>query len=114
MTGGQPLDGGLTVPVLTRQLAAEGVRRIVVVTDEPDKYAPGVDFAPGTAVRDRGDLDGVQRELREIEGVTALFYDQACAPQKRRPRKPRRFPDPAQRGVINNQACARCGGSARA
>src|SRR5690349_12148688 len=109
MTGGQPIDGGLTVPVLTRQLAAEGVRRIVVVTDEPDKYAPGVDFAPGAAVRHRDDLDAVQRELREVEGVTAIVYDQTCAAEKRRRRKRGRFPDPAKRVFINDLVCEGCG-----
>ena len=109
MTGGQPIDGGLTVPVLTRQLAAEGVRRIVVVTDEPDKYEPGVDFAAGTAVRHRDDLDAVQRELRETEGVTAIVYDQTCAAEKRRRRKRGRFPDPAKRVVINDLVCEGCG-----
>ena len=68
MTGGQPIDTGLTPQILTRQLAAEGVGRIVVVTDEPDKYPPGVDFAAGVAVRHRDDLDEVQRDLREIAG----------------------------------------------
>jgi indolepyruvate ferredoxin oxidoreductase len=109
MTGGQPIDSGLTVPVLTRQLAAEGVRRIVVVTDEPDKYAPGVDFAPGAAVRHRDDLDAVQRELRKIEGVTAIVYDQTCAAEKRRRRKRGRFPDPAKRVFINDLVCEGCG-----
>jgi len=109
MTGGQPIDGGLTVPVLTRQLAAEGVRRIVVVTDEPDKYAPGVDFAPGATVRHRDDLDAVQRELRDIEGVTAIVYDQTCAAEKRRRRKRGRFPDPAKRVFINDLVCEGCG-----
>src|ERR1700731_4445979 len=113
MTGGQPLDGGLTVPVLTRQLAAEGVRRIVVVTDEPDKYAPGVDFAPGTAVRHRDDLDAVQRELRDMEGVTAIVYDQTCAAEKRRRRKRGRFPDPAKRVFINDLVCEGCGDCSR-
>jgi indolepyruvate ferredoxin oxidoreductase len=114
MTGGQPLDGGLTVPVLTRQLAAEGVRRIVVVTDEPDKYAPGVDFAPGAVVRHRDDLDAVQRELREIEGVTAIVYDQTCAAEKRRRRKRGRFPDPAKRVFINDLVCEGCGDCSKA
>jgi indolepyruvate ferredoxin oxidoreductase len=109
MTGGQPIDGGLTVPTLTRQLTAEGVRRIVVVTDEPDKYAPGVDFAPGTTVRHRDSLDIVQRELREITGVTALVYDQTCAAEKRRRRKRGRFPDPAKRVFINDLICEGCG-----
>jgi indolepyruvate ferredoxin oxidoreductase len=109
MTGGQPIDGGLTVPVLTRQLAAEGVRPIVVVTDEPDKYPPSVDFAPGTTVRHRDDLDIVQRELREITGVTAIVYDQTCAAEKRRRRKRGRFPDPAKRVFINDLVCEGCG-----
>ena len=109
MTGGQPIDGGLSVPALTRQLAAEGVRRIVVVTDEPDKYPPAVEFAPGTTVRDRDDLDAIQRELREITGVTAIVYDQTCAAEKRRRRKRGRFPDPAKRVFINDLVCEGCG-----
>ena len=114
MTGGQPIDGGLTVPTLTRQLAAEGVRRIVVVTDEPDKYSAGVDFAPGTNVRDRDDLDSAQRELREIAGVTAIVYDQTCAAEKRRRRKRGRFPDPAKRVFINDLVCEGCGDCSKA
>jgi indolepyruvate ferredoxin oxidoreductase len=114
MTGGQPIDGGLTVPILTRQLAAEGVRRIVVVTDEPDKYPPAVDFAPGTTVRHRGDLDAVQRELREITGVTGIVYDQTCAAEKRRRRKRGRFPDPAKRVFINDLVCEECGDCSKA
>src|SRR4029077_9555152 len=109
MTGGQPIDGGLTVPRLTRQLAAEGVGRIVVVTDEPDKYPPSADFASGATVRHRDDLDIVQRELREITGVTAIVYDQTCAAEKRRRRKRGRFPDPAKRVFINDLVCEGCG-----
>jgi indolepyruvate ferredoxin oxidoreductase len=109
MTGGQPLDGGLTVPALTRQLAAEGVARVVVVTDEPGKYPPNVDFAAGVAVHHRDDLDRVQRELREIAGVTLLVYDQTCAAEKRRRRKRGRFPDPAKRVFINDLVCEGCG-----
>jgi indolepyruvate ferredoxin oxidoreductase len=109
MTGGQPIDGGLTVPALTRQLAAEGVQPIVVVTDEPAKYPPAADFAPGTKVRDRHDLDAVQRELREIGGVTAIVYDQTCAAEKRRRRKRGRLSDPAKRVFINDLVCEGCG-----
>ena len=109
MTGGQPIDGGLTVPALTRQLAAEGVRRIVVVTDEPEKYVPATDFSPGTKVQHRDDLDAIQRELREITGVTAIVYDQTCAAEKRRRRKRGRFPDPAKRVFINDLVCEGCG-----
>ncbi len=109
MTGGQPSDTGLTPQILTRQLAAEGVGRIVVVTDEPDKYPPGVDFAAGVAVRHRDDLDEVQRDLRQIPGVTAIVYDQTCAAEKRRRRKRGRFPDPAKRVFINDLVCEGCG-----
>jgi indolepyruvate ferredoxin oxidoreductase len=113
MTGGQPIDGGLTVPALTRQLAAEGVGRIIVVTDEPDKYPPSADFAPGATVRARDQLDAVQRELRGIEGVTAIVYDQTCAAEKRRRRKRGRFPDPAKRVFINDLVCEACGDCSR-
>jgi indolepyruvate ferredoxin oxidoreductase len=109
MTGGQPLDGGLTVPMVTRQLAAEGVARVVVVTDQPDKYPTGTDFAPGVVVHHRDDLDAVQRELRTIPGVTAIVYDQTCAAEKRRRRKRGRFPDPAKRAFINDLVCEGCG-----
>jgi len=109
MTGGQPIDGGLTVPALTRQLAAEGVGRIVVVTDEPDKYPSSADFARGATVRHRDDLDALQRELREIKGVTAIVYDQTCAAEKRRRRKRGRFPDPAKRVFVNDLVCEGCG-----
>jgi indolepyruvate ferredoxin oxidoreductase len=109
MTGGQPIDGGLTVPIVTRQLAAEGVRQVVVVSDEPEKYPPATDFAAGTSVRHRDELDLVQRELREIGGVTAIVYDQTCAAEKRRRRKRGRFPDPPRRVVINDLVCEGCG-----
>jgi indolepyruvate ferredoxin oxidoreductase len=109
MTGGQPLDGGLSVPALTRQLAAEGVRRVVVVTDEPGKYAAGVDFAAGAAIRHREDLHTVQRELRIVPGVTAIVYDQTCAAEKRRRRKRGRYPDPPKRVFINDLVCEGCG-----
>ncbi|HQZ44953.1 MAG TPA: indolepyruvate ferredoxin oxidoreductase family protein, partial [Usitatibacteraceae bacterium] len=72
MTGGQPVDGDLTVPMVTRQVAAEGVGRIVVVTDEPEKYRGAAGLAEGVEVRHRDDLDRIQRELREVPGVTAL------------------------------------------
>src|SRR5246500_3438838 len=113
MTGGQPIDGDLTAAVLTRQLAAEGVGRIVVVTDEPDKYPANVDFASGATVHHRDDLDAVQRELREIAGVTAIVYDQTCAAEKRRRRKRGRFPDPPTRVFINDLVCEGCGDCSR-
>ena len=109
MTGGQPLDGGLTVPSIAAQLAAEGVRQIVIVSDEPEKYPPGTQFPPGARVRHRDELDRVQRELREIAGVTAIVYDQTCAAEKRRRRKRGRFPDPPKRVFINDLVCEGCG-----
>ena len=109
MTGGQPVDGPLTVPMITRQVAAEGVKQVVVVTDQPEKYAGTTDFAPGVTVRHRDELDAVQRELREVPGVTALVYDQTCAAEKRRRRKRGTFPDPQKRVVINDLVCEGCG-----
>ncbi len=109
MTGGQPVDGNLTVPQITQQVAAEGARRIVVVTDEPEKYTPTAAFAPGTTVRHRDELDAVQRELREIPGLTILIYDQTCAAEKRRRRKRGKYPDPPERVFINDAVCEGCG-----
>ena len=108
-TGGQPLPSPLSVPGLTRQLEAEGVARIVVVTDEPGKYAKHAPFAKGVTVRHRDHLDAIQRELREIGGVSALVYDQTCAAEKRRRRKRGKFPDPARRSFINTRVCEGCG-----
>jgi indolepyruvate ferredoxin oxidoreductase len=109
MTGGQPVDGELTVAMVTRQVLAEGVKRVVVVTDEPEKYQHVTDLAPGTTVHHRDDLDPVQRELREIAGTSVLVYDQTCAAEKRRRRKRGKFPDPAKRVVINELVCEGCG-----
>ena len=109
MTGGQPVDGQLTVPQITQQVYSEGVKRISVVSDEPDKYGANPGFAPGTTVHHRRDLDLVQRELREIEGTTVLIYDQTCAAEKRRRRKRGTFPDPAKRLFINDRVCEGCG-----
>jgi len=109
MTGGQPVDGQLTVPEITRQVAAEGARQIVIVTDEPDKYPLGTDFAPGITIRHRDELDDVQRELRDVPGLTILIYDQTCAAEKRRRRKRGTFPDPPKRVVINDAVCEGCG-----
>ncbi|MEK9661692.1 MAG: indolepyruvate ferredoxin oxidoreductase family protein, partial [Alphaproteobacteria bacterium] len=100
MTGGQHVDGPLSVDRVTRQLEAEGVGRIVVVSDEPEKYAIGTKFAHGVTVHHRDDLDPVQRELRDWPGVSAMVYDQTCAAEKRRRRKRGTFPDPARRVLI--------------
>ncbi len=109
MTGGQPLDGTLTVPQLTRQLAAEDVKRIIVMSNEPEKYSDVRDFAPGVELRHRDELDATQRGLRETPGVTALIYDQTCAAEKRRRRKRGLLPVPAVRVFINEMVCEGCG-----
>lgn len=108
MTGGQPVDGSLSVPMIIAQLAAEGVGRIVVVTDEPEKYK-GIALHGNPPVYHRDELDRVQRELREVEGTTVLIYDQTCATEKRRRRKRGTYPDPAIRAFINTDVCEGCG-----
>jgi indolepyruvate ferredoxin oxidoreductase len=109
MTGGQHVDGVLTVPQITHQLAAEGAAKIVIVTDEPEKYQATTPLAPGVTIHHRDMLDAIQRELREIPGTTILIYDQTCATEKRRRRKKGQFPDPARRVVINEAVCEGCG-----
>ncbi|MDP6815991.1 MAG: indolepyruvate ferredoxin oxidoreductase family protein [Alphaproteobacteria bacterium] len=109
MTGGQPMDGPLTPWRISQQVHHEGVAKIVVVSDEPDKYPIGTDWAPGVSVRHRDELDRVQRELRETPGCTVLIYDQTCAAEKRRRRKRGTFPDPDRRVFINDLVCEGCG-----
>ncbi len=109
MTGGQPVEGQLSVPQITRQVEAEGAKRIVVVTDEPHKYPANAGFARGVELRHRDELDAVQRELRETSGLTVLVYDQTCAAEKRRRRKRGLFPDPPKRVFINEAVCEGCG-----
>ncbi len=108
-TGGQPLPGAFNVPALTRQLEAEGVTQIVVVTDQPEKYGKEAAFGRGVTIRHRDHLDVVQRELREVNNVTALVYDQTCAAEKRRRRKRGTFPAPQRRSFINTRVCEGCG-----
>ena len=109
MTGGQPVDGSLSVAQITHQLHGEGVRRIAVVADDAGKYPVGAGFAQGAQVYPRSELDSVQRALREVEGVTALIYDQVCATEKRRRRKRGKMADPARWAVINDLVCEGCG-----
>jgi indolepyruvate ferredoxin oxidoreductase len=109
MTGGQRHDGPLDPAAISRQIAAEGVAPIVVVTDEPGKYPLGTAWANGVTVRHRDELDRVQRELRDKPGVSAIIYDQTCASEKRRRRKRDAYPDPARRVVINERVCEGCG-----
>ena len=109
MTGGQPVDGELRVDQLSQQVFAEGVKRIAVVSDEPDKYPSRSTFAPITSFHHRRELDAVQRELREFKGVSVIIYDQTCATEKRRRRKRGKLVDPARRAFINAAVCEGCG-----
>jgi indolepyruvate ferredoxin oxidoreductase len=109
MTGGQPHDGDVTPWRISRQVRAEGVDRIALVSDDPEKYPVGTDWAAGVTFHHRDQLDEVQRELREVKGVSVLIYDQTCAAEKRRRRKRGTYPDPAKRVLINQAVCEGCG-----
>jgi len=116
MTGGQPVDGTITVPMIVAQMAAEGVSKIAIATDEPQKYE-GLRSLPQMAdveVHHRDHLDWLQRQMREVPGCSILIYDQTCASEKRRRRKKiidgkPGFPDPAKRVLINEAVCEGCG-----
>ena len=108
MTGGQPLGGEVRVDAIARQMVAEGAEKVVVVSDEPEKYPSG--YLPrGVPAHHRDDLDRVQRELRDTPGVTVLVYDQTCAAEKRRRRKRGLMADPPKRAFINHLVCEGCG-----
>ncbi|MDO5640967.1 MAG: indolepyruvate ferredoxin oxidoreductase family protein [Paracoccus sp. (in: a-proteobacteria)] len=108
MTGGQPVDGPVSVPAIAQSCRAEGVTRIAVVSDAPDKFDARA-FPQGTSFDHRDRLDAVQRELRDIPGVTVLIYEQTCATEKRRRRKRGLMADPARAVVINPRVCEGCG-----
>ncbi|WP_321811899.1 MULTISPECIES: indolepyruvate ferredoxin oxidoreductase family protein [unclassified Burkholderia] len=109
MTGGQPVDGVLTVPQIAHQVHAEGATRIVIVTDEPQKYDADVVLPARVDVHHRDQLDEIQRMLRDTPGTTILIYDQTCATEKRRRRKRGTYPNPARQAFINDAVCEGCG-----
>lgn len=108
MTGGQPVDGPVSVQAIAHICRAEGVERIALVSDDPDKFA-SADFPRGTSIHARGEMDAIQRELREVPGVSVLIYEQTCATEKRRRRKRGELPDPKVFAVINELVCEGCG-----
>ena len=108
MTGGQPVDGPVSVHAIAQSARAEGVARIAVVSDMPDNFNRA-DFPSSTTFDHRRDLDTVQRELRDIPGVTVLIYEQTCAAEKRRKRKRGQMEDPKKFVVINDLVCEGCG-----
>jgi indolepyruvate ferredoxin oxidoreductase len=110
MTGGQPIDGQLTVAKAAALLKAEGVAQVVVVAHEPERYAGGAIALPaGVDLFGREQLDAVQRRLREMPGVTVLIYDQVCALQARRRAKQSCAPARGTRVIINESVCEGCG-----
>ncbi|HEX7645760.1 MAG TPA: indolepyruvate ferredoxin oxidoreductase family protein [Burkholderiaceae bacterium] len=109
MTGGQPVDGITSVPMIAQQMAAEGVQRIALVTEDLSRYTVRTGLPSMVSLHDRKELDAVQRELREIKGVSVIIYDQTCAAEKRRRRKKGEYPDPNQRMFINEAVCEGCG-----
>src|SRR5262245_27038171 len=109
MTGGQPVEGHLTVASVAQQLVGEGVKPIIVVTDHPEKYRDRSGLPPTVTVHHRRMLDALQRDLREVEGVSALIYDQTCAAELHRNRKRGKIEAPDKRVVINELVCEGCG-----
>ena len=110
MTGGQPVDGVISVDAIARQVESEGVKQVVVLSDDIAKYDAIRDrFPAGTEFHDRAELDAVQRRLREVAGVTVLIYEQTCAAEKRRRRKKGEMVDPDRRLFINTAVCEGCG-----
>ncbi|GIZ51873.1 indolepyruvate ferredoxin oxidoreductase family protein [Noviherbaspirillum aridicola] len=109
MTGGQPVDGITSVPMIAQQMAAEGVKRIALVSEDLSRYEDRSSLPSIVTLHDRKDMDAVQRELREVPGVSVLIYDQTCAAEKRRRRKKGEYPDPPKRLFINELVCEGCG-----
>ena len=109
MTGGQRVDGSLDPAIITRQVHAEGVRRIAVVSDDPKKYSNALQWAPGTTFHHRDQLDQVQRVMREVTGTSVIVYDQTCAAEKRRRRRRGEMTIPDKRLFINEAVCEGCG-----
>ncbi len=109
MTGGQPVDGTLTVPQIAAQMRAEGVQTIALVSDDIDKWTDPSIFPAGVSFHDRRELDAVQKTLREVQGTSILIYDQTCATEKRRRRKRGKMVDPQKRVMVNSLVCEGCG-----
>ncbi len=112
MTGGQVVDGEISVPRMIEQLNAEGVGKICLVSDEPTRYSKK-DFADNTSIHPREELVSVEKQLREYPGVSVLLFDQPCATERRRLRKRGVWHDPDRRVFINSELCEGCGDCSR-
>ena len=113
MTGGQPVDGALTVPQIAAQMRAEGVQRIAIVSDDPELHRGDPMIPAGVTFDHRSRLDAIQRELRDVPGVSVLIYDQVCATEKRRRRKRGLMEQSERRVFINEAVCEGCGDCSR-
>lgn len=109
MTGGQPIDGTLKVEDLIYQLRGEGVRRIALVSNEPERWRGRFGVVPGYTLHHRDEMDALQKELREYEGTSVIVYQQTCAAELRRRRKKGSVEDPPKRLFINDEVCEGCG-----
>ncbi len=109
MTGGQPVDGTLSVPQIAHQVRSEGVQTIVLLSDDIDKWSDPSIFPSGVEFHDRRELDAVQKRLREVKGASVLIFDQTCATEKRRRRKRGKMVDPQKRVFVNTLVCEGCG-----
>ncbi|MBM3336627.1 MAG: indolepyruvate ferredoxin oxidoreductase family protein, partial [Betaproteobacteria bacterium] len=109
MTGGQAVDGTISVRQIAQQMAAEGIQRIALVTEDLSRYDDPAGLPSHVTLHDRADMDKVQRELREVQGVSVLIYDQVCAAEKRRRRKKGELPKLSKRLFINEAVCEGCG-----
>ncbi|RNF83657.1 indolepyruvate ferredoxin oxidoreductase family protein [Montanilutibacter psychrotolerans] len=109
MTGGQPVDGTLSVPQIAHQVRSEGVQTIVVVSDDIAKWNRRELFPGDMEFHDREELDAVQKRLREVKGTSVLIFDQVCATEKRRRRKRGKMVDPQKRVMVNSLVCEGCG-----
>jgi indolepyruvate ferredoxin oxidoreductase len=109
MTGGQPVDGPISVTQIVRQVRDEGVEVVIIVSDNPAAHRDNPALPAGVRVADRVELDAIQREMRELAGCTVLIYEQTCAAEKRRRRKKKDYPDPPKRLFIAPAVCEGCG-----
>lgn len=108
MTGGQMVQGALPIPQLTRELAAEGVRKTVILSEKPERWT-NTEMASNAQVRDRSELEHTLAELEKVPGVTAIIYDQECAAEKRRMRSRGKYEEPTRRLMIHEEVCEGCG-----
>ncbi len=109
MTGGQPVEGAPSVSQILQQVAAEGVKTLVLVSDEPEAFREAGGLPAGTTIQHRDEMEAVQRQLREVKGVSVIVYAQVCAAEKRRRRKQKKLADPPKRVLINEAVCEGCG-----